>query len=275
MQSFPSQFDFGDNWQRFSKNALTDKHVERARNEFCDLIAPLDLKGLSFLDIGFGQGLSLLTALDLGAVVVGCDINPKCAEVVAFNRHYFQADLPLPTIIVGSILDGEIVETLRCAGPPKGYDIVHSWGVLHHTGNMRMAISNATSLVARDGLLIIAIYNKHWSSRAWWHIKRQYVASPRHIKRALAYMFYPLIYAAKLLSTKRNPKHQERGMDFYYNVVDWIGGFPYEYAGISEIDKQVAAFGFRLCRSIPAIVPTGCNQFIFRRVSERQSPSCI
>jgi hypothetical protein len=74
-----------------------------------------------------------------------------------------------------------------------------------------------------------------------------------------------VIYVAKWLTTLRSPHRQQRGMDFYYNVVDWVGGYPYEYASIEETRTTVEALGFTLERTIPAEVPTGCNQFIFRR----------
>lgn len=65
--------------------------------------------------------------------------------------------------------------------------------------------------------------------------------------------------------TRRNPKEMTRGMDFYYNVVDWVGGYPYEYATISEIDNLLNKLGFRCIKKIPAQVPTGCNEFVFKK----------
>jgi 2-polyprenyl-6-hydroxyphenyl methylase/3-demethylubiquinone-9 3-methyltransferase len=54
-------------------------------------------------------------------------------------------------------------------------------------------------------------------------------------------------------------------MDFGYDVVDWIGGYPYEYASIDEITGFVTRLGFIDERVIPAQVGTGCNEFVFRR----------
>jgi 2-polyprenyl-3-methyl-5-hydroxy-6-metoxy-1,4-benzoquinol methylase len=263
----PPQFDFGENWQEFSTNALTPNRVAQARSEFKDLIGPIDLTGLSFLDIGFGQGLSLLTAASFGANAVGCDINPKCAAVLNQNLRFFPELFVSPHAVVGSILDPCVVETLRQANLHKSYDVVHSWGVLHHTGEMQQAILNAASLVAAQGYFIIAIYNRHWSSRYWLAVKWTYVSCPRWAKRFLVAVLYPVIYAAKWMVTFRSPRQQQRGMDFFYNVVDWIGGFPYEYASIQQIRNAVEPLGFILKSVTPAEVPTGCNQFVFRRRS--------
>jgi 2-polyprenyl-3-methyl-5-hydroxy-6-metoxy-1,4-benzoquinol methylase len=259
-------FDFGENWSEFSQHALTAERTSQARGHFGQLIGDLPLAGKSFLDIGFGQGLGLLTATACGARAVGCDINPKCAQVLERNRSHFP-DLPaLPSVVVGSILDEKVLEDLRRhAGRADGYDLVHSWGVLHHTGDMDRAIQNAASLVAPGGHFILAIYNRHWSSLPWRVIKRCYVTSPRWVQRVLIRIFFPIIYVAKWLVTGRNPRQQERGMDFYYDVIDWVGGYPYEYASRREIEVRLTPQGFSLLRFHAARVPTGCNEFVFRR----------
>jgi SAM-dependent methyltransferase len=263
------QFDFGGNWKAFSEHALTAAGVEQAKKDFIELLGGIDLAGQSFLDIGFGQGLTLLAATLMGANTVGCDINPICAEILQVNqRRYFPelSDRTIP-IILGSILDEAVVELLRTKSPDTttgAYKIVHAWGVLHHTGEMERAIRNAASLVAPHGHFIIAIYARHWSSAAWSIVKRLYHKSPAAIQRLLVGILYPVIYAAKWFVTGRSPLKQTRGMDFYYDVVDWIGGYPYEYATVEEVNALLGGLGFCLERIIPRTVPTGCNQFVFR-----------
>jgi len=260
------QFDFGENWSAFSKEALSKDRVDQARRDFGLLLGNLTIEGKFFLDIGFGQGLSLLIAAESQANVTGCDINPKCADVLSANRRFFAGLRRGPNVVVGSILDQHVVLQLSALGNAGGkYDFVHSWGVLHHTGNMHQAILNAGSLVAPGGYLILAIYNRHWSSRSWLFIKFLYVKSPGWFRRLLVAAFYPVIYIAKWLTTKGDPKKQERGMDFYYNVIDWVGGYPYEYASKDEILSRLAAMGFRPIKVVPSIVPTGCNEFVFQR----------
>jgi 2-polyprenyl-3-methyl-5-hydroxy-6-metoxy-1,4-benzoquinol methylase len=262
------QFDFGQNWSEFSDNAATQERVAQARAQFASLMGDIELNGRSFLDIGFGQGFSLLSALALGARVAGCDINPKCHEVIDRNRALFP-EVGTGTILlhVGSILDAAAVAALR--GMPgsegRGFDVVHSWGVLHHTGDLRRALTNAGSLVRPGGHFVVAIYNRHWSSRPWHTVKVLYVRSPGWLQRTLVALLYPVIWLAKLAVTRRNPASMDRGMDFYYNVVDWVGGYPYEYASITEMEEICRPMGFSLVRSIAANVPTGCNELIFRK----------
>jgi len=260
------QFDFGKNWSDFSSRALTAQRVSQARADFLRLMknAMAELNCRSFLDIGFGQGLSLLAAAAEGARTVGCDINPMCGEVLARNRVYFPE--PDIQVAIGSILDEATLVRLRGLSPEQmGYDLVHSWGVLHHTGKMWTAVDYACNLVAPGGILILALYNKHWSSPLWSLIKRGYCAAPTFLKRLMIWVFYPVILLAKALVTGRNPFAMERGMDFYYDVVDWVGGYPYEYATPEEVARHLSARGFALRWQARATVPTGCNQQVFVR----------
>jgi len=265
------QFDFGSNWRAFSRHALTPERVEQAKRHLAELLGHIKIQDRSFVDIGFGQGLSLLIATSMGGRTVGCDINPLCATVLQENqvRAFPELNAQAIPIVIGSILDDNLVTSVRHRSPdgPRGYyQIVHSWGVLHHTGDMAAAIRNASSLVAPGGHFIVAIYNRHWSSGAWTVIKRLYNTCPAPIQKIMVGLLWPVIFLAKWLVTRRNPFRQARGMDFYYDVVDWIGGYPYEYGNVEEITKCVEALGFQTERVIPAEVPTGCNEFIFKRV---------
>lgn len=263
------QFDFGKNWKSFSESALTPERVDRARSDFRDLMEEVPLMGRSFLDIGFGQGLALCLAQESEARVYGSELNHDCIEALRLTARFFSGiDIQSIPTVIGSILDDASFEALRQLPPvieAGGFDIVHSWGVLHHTGAMADATQRAASLVRSGGHLVIAIYNRHWSSPMWYFVKRAFVTSPAVIQRIFIAFFCPLIFVAKAAVTRRNPLMKERGMDFYRDVIDWIGGYPYEYASVGEIKAMVESFGFKLERIILAAVPTGCNQFVFRR----------
>jgi SAM-dependent methyltransferase len=263
------QFDFGQNWLDFARAALTAERVAHAESEFAALLDGVPLGNARFVDIGFGQGLSLLLAARSGARAVGCDINPKCREALETSAAFFpDVQLAAIPLVVGSILDDAVVAALRAAAPGAegSYDVVHSWGCLHHTGDMRTAIRNAASLVRPGGHLVLAIYNRHWSSPAWNAIKWFCCKSPRWLQRVLVVAFAPVIWLAKLAVTGRDPARQQRGMNFYYDMIDWVGGYPYEYASIAELRALVEPLGFECLRWRSAEVPTGCNEFVFRRL---------
>lgn len=257
-----TQFDFGENWNNFSDNALSDIQLEQSERDFKTLINTDNLDNTSFLDIGFGQGLGLLNAAKLGAAVVGNDINPKCRLALSKNQRFFN-DINIETlpVIVGSILDTTTTQEIK--NVEKTFDIVHSWGVLHHTDDMWKAIEIASRFTKKGGKFIIAIYNKHWSSVFWLWIKRMYVHSPKFVQQVMVWKFYVIIALAKFLVTRKNPFKKERGMNFYYDIIDWIGGYPYEYASVEEVSVFVEKLGFRLEKVKKPQTPTGCNEFVF------------
>ncbi len=259
------QFDFGQNWDEFSRQALTAGRVAQARRDFADLFDGVELTGKTFLDVGFGQGLSLLSAAALGARAAGCDVNPICAEVLRRNADLFPEvsadDIPL---VVGSILDPETQAGIRSLAG-GGFEVVHAWGVLHHTGDLRRAIRVVADLLAPGGHLVIAIYNRHWSSPIWRWVKWLYCHLPRIGQKLMVAAFYPVIWAAKLAVTRQRPNRQQRGMDFYYDVVDWVGGYPYEFATARQVTAWMEDLGLGCLSHRPAGVPTGCNEFVFRK----------
>lgn len=256
------RFAFGKNWQAYVRNALTTENVSRARQDFQAFFSDIDLQGKTFLDIGFGQGLALFFAQEMGANVLGIDSDADNFDALKTTAGMF-AHCEFPNVRIVSILDESFLQEQLQTGQ---FDIVHSWGVLHHTGNMFKAIYHSAKLVKAGGFLMLAIYNKHWSSPLWRWIKWSYNVSPAVVQHLLIYSFYPIIYAAKWIVTRDNPRKMTRkGMDFFYNVIDWVGGYPYEYADIAVIRKFVCRESFVCLRSIPAHVPTGCNQFVFKK----------
>lgn len=255
-------FNFGKNWEEYSLKKLDHNKLQQAEDSILDLLdeEEIKIKTKSFLDIGCGTGVFSIVAMKLGANrVVGIDINPKCIEVARENsRRFLDADLQ-PEFKVASALDSEALKKLG------RFDIVYAWGSLHHTGNLNIAIRNATERVEHNGKFILAIYNRHFTSPVWVFIKWLYNVVPGFIKAIMVYAFWLIILVAKSAVTRSNPFKMERGMDFFYDVVDWVGGYPYEYATVQEIKDFVQTHGFKALKTIPAKVPTGCNEFVFMK----------
>lgn len=252
-------FDFGTNWQAFSERRASPERLAAAKSSLQSLLQRETLKGFSFLDIGCGSGLFSIAAYELGAArVVGIDLNPGCIVVSSQNRDRLAPKAPI-LFQQASVLHPEALKSLG------EFDIVYAWGSLHHTGALWNAIRNAAEQTGQGGLLVMAIYNKHITSPVWKWIKWFFNQLPSCGKWLMAVFFAGVIYVAKWGVTRRNPLAKERGMDFWYDVIDWIGGFPYEYATPPEVITFVQGLRFVLIHSIPAQVPTGCNEFVFER----------
>lgn len=263
-------FAFGENWQRYTARYLDPERERIASDSLVELLGEQAIPGRYFLDIGTGSGLFSLCAHQLGAArVVSIDVDAdavdSCRQLRAAAGHPRTWD-----VIHGSILDQELVSQLEKA------DIVYSWGVLHHTGDMYSAIRNAAGLVADDGLLAIAIYNRverrFLTSDRWLHIKRLYNRAPRAGRQAMkaAYFAYWTISQLKSRANPFRVAHEykrSRGMALMTNMWDWLGGYPYEYATVDEIvafcERECGLAVERVWSQSPA--DTGNNQFLFRK----------
>jgi 2-polyprenyl-6-hydroxyphenyl methylase/3-demethylubiquinone-9 3-methyltransferase len=262
-----TMFAFGRNWQRFS-HLLDDNRIAASERYLSAMLQRERLDGLHFLDIGSGSGLSSLAAWRLGAHVLSFDYDADSVACTAELRRRHCPDGIRWTVEQGSALD---VAYLRSLG---SFDVVHAWGVLHHTGAMWQALDNALIPLAPGGRLVVAIYNDEGlRSRVWTRIKRLYNTLPRPLRIPYATVViagFEGQAALRALLTLR-PHHyvrswigyeRTRGMSPLYDWIDWIGGYPFEVARPEGIFEFYRRRGLTLLE-LRTTAGLGCNEFVF------------
>jgi 2-polyprenyl-3-methyl-5-hydroxy-6-metoxy-1,4-benzoquinol methylase len=265
------RFAFGANWRRFL-SVLTEDRINEAEQSLRESLEIDDLTGLTFLDIGSGSGLFSLAAMRLGASRVhSFDLDPLSVACTAELRRRYFGGTQRWTVEVGSALDAAYVTSLG------QWDVVYSWGVLHHTGNMTEGLRIASSAVAAGGRFFISIYNDQGRvSRAWRRVKRVYNSIPRPLQGPYAVAVivpFELLCAGKAFVTFQPQRYlrswtqykRSRGMSRWHDLIDWVGGYPFEVARPEWVFESLKRRGFVLTKLRTCGGGLGCNEYVFIR----------
>lgn len=266
-----ARFEFGKNWASFL-DVLNEERIRWAEESLAGSLGNRDLKGKTFLDAGSGSGLFSLAARKMGARVYSFDYDPQSVACTAeLKRRYF-CDDPDWTVRQGSVLDAAYLESIG------EFDIVYSWGVLHHTGDLWNAMNLITGNVAPGGILFVAIYNDQGAwSRVWKEIKKTYnrlprflqgpfaiaILGPREVKSAAFALLKLRPRAYFRLWTEPNP----RGMNRRHDLIDWVGGYPFDVAKPLEVQEFYSHRGYSLKNLKTCGGGSGCNEFVFQKIA--------
>jgi 2-polyprenyl-3-methyl-5-hydroxy-6-metoxy-1,4-benzoquinol methylase len=263
------RFAFGRNWRSFV-DVVDEQRIRTAEASLKTMLGVQDLRGRSFLDVGCGSGLFSLAAARLGAERVhSFDYD---ADSVAATEALRAHNLVETAWVVerGDASDFEYSESLGT------FDVVYAWGVLHHTGAMWRALDNTCARVAHDGVLFVSIYNDQGPMSTYWHgVKQLYNRLPTAVRPAFAVaVMLPLEARMLTVATlRRRPasyvrswtQARTRGMSRWHDLLDWVGGYPFEVAKPEEVFRFCRDRGFELQELTTQRGGLGCNEFVFRR----------
>lgn len=267
LKAVDTHFAFGENWSEYAAH-IDQTRIAEAEKGLLRLLSAEELQNKTFLDIGCGSGLHALAALNLGAhSVLATDIDPQSVATTKQVLEKFTSKATYSTQEV-SVFDLPGTVTQR-------FDVVYSWGVLHHTGSMFEAITRATEMVNADGLFAVALYRKTPMCGVWKHIKRWYAHTTKKNQARARKVYLSLIKIRFSLSgrdyeTYKKNYFSSRGMSFEHDVHDWLGGYPYESISPAALEKFMRMLNFSLVRSNVhptgvGVFGSGCDEFVFKK----------
>lgn len=263
------RFAFGKNWSRYS--ALVDeKRIASAEASLRAMLGMDSLSGKTFLDIGCGSGLFSLAAARLGASKIhSFDYDRDSVSTTLLLKGRFMPSASNWIVEGGDALDAKYMSALG------QFDVVYSWGVLHHTGDMWKALDNASKTVKNGGKLFIALYNDQgFYSRCWLAVKKAYNLLPGVLKYLIIVPAFARLWGPAMLKDflKLRPfatwkaRREERGMSPWRDVIDWVGGYPFEVASVRNVAAFFRERGFEAEKTVSCGKGHGNNEYVFRRV---------
>ncbi len=261
------RYEFGKNWQSFNISFLSQERINIVKES---ILSFLHLDGLDekiFLDIGCGSGIQSLAAYNAGAKrIFSFDYDAKSVE--ATKSLWKKSGRPKNwTVCQGSVLDEKFMNSIG------KFDIVYSWGVLHHTGDLWNALKNSQLPLKSDGVLYVSLYAKEAyqdpPQEYWLKLKKRYNKAGFLEKKQIEITYiYEILMNSKIRNIYKLIKmmityKKNRGMALWIDIKDWLGGWPMEFSSASEV-YTYSLNKLDLCL-INLKMGNGCTEYLFKK----------
>ena len=135
------------NLEEFNRNSFLRYSNEPEILKFTDFNL---LKGLNVLEVGFGLGSDAVLLAKSSKNYFGTDLSEVSYEVT--SRRLKLYGLGNTNLKVGSSTNLDYEDSF--------FDFVYSWGVIHHSGNLKKSLEEIYRVLKNGGRSKIMVYNK-------------------------------------------------------------------------------------------------------------------
>lgn len=214
---------------------------------FAEFVAKELAPGASVADIGCGPGRATTYLLKLGLRVTALDLSPPSIELARRRA-------PSARFVRGSNLELPFAD---CS-----FDAVTSDGVIHHTPDPFLALSENVRVLKAGGALFLTVYNRH----GYYYYVYTYAGPPiRAIEKTwfgrslLRITILPVYYLAHLVKS-RGKRTWYGARNFFY---DYIITPRATFHCREEVEAWAADLGLQLTHYTPG--PGNVHSFCFRK----------
>lgn len=108
-------------------------------------------RGAKMLEVGIGAGTDFLQWVRAGAVTYGIDLTQEALENVHRRLELYGLKAE----------ETRVADAEHLPYPSDFFDLVYSWGVIHHSPNTKQCLDEIIRVTKPGGTIKIMIYNRH------------------------------------------------------------------------------------------------------------------